>query len=68
MSLKQLREKRKLTIRAVAELMGISPSYLSMLENGKRSVKVEYLLKLAEIYKVSTVQVVKATERVVKNG
>jgi transcriptional regulator with XRE-family HTH domain len=50
--LKGLREKRGLTIRQVEIQAGISNSYLSLLENGKRGIpKPSILKKLAPVYK-----------------
>ena len=34
--LRQLRAERGMTLRALAEAIGVSPAYLSALENGKR--------------------------------
>ena len=51
--LKGLRENRKLTIRQVEMKTGISNSYLSLLENGKRGIpKPTILKKMAPVYNV----------------
>lgn len=48
------RKRRKLTLRAVEESIGISNAYLSQLENGKvRSPSPIVLHKLSELYKLS---------------
>ncbi|MHB8122648.1 MAG: helix-turn-helix domain-containing protein [Desulfuromonadaceae bacterium] len=52
--LKQLREDRGLTIRQVETYTGVSNSYLSLLENGKRGIpSPDILKKIAFIYKVT---------------
>jgi transcriptional regulator with XRE-family HTH domain len=43
--LKDLRKKKNLTIDRLAKLAGISPSYLSRIERGKRNVPNALLLK-----------------------
>lgn len=44
--LRQLRERKSLTARQVAELAGLTPAYLSRLENGRISPTVATLAKL----------------------
>lgn len=52
--LKSLREERSLTIRQVEAYAGVSNSYLSLLENGKRGIpSPDILKKIALIYKIS---------------
>lgn len=59
--LKGLREKRSLTIRQVEIQAGISNSYLSLVENGKRGIpKPKILKKLSLIYKESYEEILKA--------
>ena len=48
--LRRLRERRKLTLTAVALKTGISKSTLSRLESGQRKPSLELLLPLAEVY------------------
>ena len=43
--LKQLRKKKGLTIKKLAELAGFSPSYLSRIERGERNIPNARLLK-----------------------
>jgi transcriptional regulator with XRE-family HTH domain len=51
--IKKLRKDRNLTIRQVELYAGVSNSYLSLLENGKRDIpSPEILKKLATAYKV----------------
>jgi DNA-binding XRE family transcriptional regulator len=42
------REYRKMTLRALAEAAGISPGYLSQIENGERRGTVTMLRRIAE--------------------
>ena len=48
--LRRLRERRELTLTAVAARTGISKSTLSRLESGQRKPSLELLLPLAETY------------------
>src|SRR4051795_4114295 len=48
--LRRLRERRELTLTAVAAKTGISKSTLSRLESGQRKPSLELLLPLAETY------------------
>ena len=48
--LRKLRERRGLTLTALAAKTGISKSTLSRLENGERKPSLELLLPLAEAY------------------
>ena len=51
--LKGLRDKSGLSLRDVEEKIGISNAYLSQLENGKRGLPSENVLReLARVYKV----------------
>lgn len=50
--LRSLRERRGLTLTALAEMTGISKSTLSRLETGQRKPSLELLLPLAEAYQV----------------
>lgn len=52
--LKKLRTERSLTIRQVEVFSGVSNSYLSQLENGKRGIpSPDTLKKLAPVYRIS---------------
>jgi transcriptional regulator with XRE-family HTH domain len=52
-AIRELRQMRKLTQEQVADQLGITVNYLSLLENGKRGVNTPNLNKLAAILKVS---------------
>lgn len=45
--IRQLRQQRRLSQTEVAAALGISPSYLNLLEHGRRRVSVELLLSIA---------------------
>lgn len=51
--LKELRQKKGLTQRVVAENMGISKPIMSQYESGQRLPSVPKLIQLAQYYKVS---------------
>lgn len=50
--LRRLRAERKETQGAMAKVLGISASYVNLLENNERSVSVQVLLRLFEAYGV----------------
>lgn len=51
--LKELREKKHLSTRDVYELVKVSNSYLSLVENGHRRASAGILKKLASVYDVN---------------
>lgn len=52
MYLKNLRDNKELSTREVYDLCGVSNSYLSLVENGRRKASAIVLKKLAPIYNV----------------
>lgn len=60
MHLKELRLNKKMSLRQVANLVGYSSAFLCLIENGKRQPKISLLLKLAKVYKVSELIILKA--------
>lgn len=50
---RNLREDKDLYQKDIAKLLGISQQYYSDYENGKRTMPVAYLIKLAQFYNVS---------------
>lgn len=59
--LRNLRKERGLTIRQIEVFSGVSNSYLSLVENGKRGIpSPEILEKLAPVYKVPYEQLMTA--------
>ncbi len=51
--IRQRREALKLTQQQLAEALGVTPQHISVIEQGKRSISVEGLAKLAEELGVS---------------
>ena len=49
---RRIRNTLSLTQTAMAEALGISPSYLNLIERNQRPLTVQLLLKLASVYKV----------------
>lgn len=49
-TLKELREKKKLTQEQVAKLTDTTVTFISLLENGKRNASDEMKKKLAKVY------------------
>ncbi|HBV98069.1 MAG: hypothetical protein JL50_00820 [Peptococcaceae bacterium BICA1-7] len=49
--------------KSVAQLVGISKSYLSLLENGRRRMSLDIAEKLSKVYGVTMDDVLKAYKR-----
>ena len=52
--IKQAREKRKLTQEQLAELVFLSPMHVSVIERGVKLPKLETLINIANVLKVTT--------------
>ncbi len=50
--LRRIRKQRGLTQTAMAEELGISPSYLNLIERNQRPLTVQLLIKLSSVYKL----------------
>ncbi|GGA78617.1 Cro/Cl family transcriptional regulator [Brucella endophytica] len=50
--IRRIRNERGLTQTAMAEALGISPSYLNLIERNQRPLTVQLLLKLASTYRL----------------
>ncbi len=51
--LRELREEKGLLLRQVAASLEVDTAYISKMERGEKNIKREFILKLAEIYKVN---------------
>lgn len=51
--IKELREDNDYKQEFIAELLGIKQNSYSQIENGVADIKVEHLIKLCKLYKVS---------------
>lgn len=51
--LNALRKQRRLTLAQVADAVGVAPSQLSLIENGKREAKLATVQQLARLYHVA---------------
>lgn len=51
--LRLLRIYKKLKVKEVAELLGISPNYLSEIETGKKTPSIDVIERYADIFKTS---------------
>jgi transcriptional regulator with XRE-family HTH domain len=58
--LRELRGRRSMTLREVAEATGLTASTLSRLESGQRKPTLELLLPLARLYRVALDEIVEA--------
>ncbi len=61
--LRQLRSSRRLSLAHVSEATGISPSFLSMVENGQSDITVSRLMRLVHWYGVSIADLLQAPDR-----
>src|SRR5690606_20172769 len=50
--IRRIRNARGLTQTAMAEALGISPSYLNLIERNQRPLTVQLLLKLSSVYRI----------------
>src|SRR5690606_29620642 len=50
--IRRLRMERGLTQTAMAQGLGISPSYLNLIERNQRPITVQLILKLASVYRI----------------
>lgn len=50
--IRRIRNERGLTQTSMADALGISPSYLNLIERNQRPLTVQLLLKLASVYKL----------------
>ena len=50
----ELREKRALSQKAVADILGITRTQISDMENGKNTTTIENVVKICEHYKISS--------------
>jgi transcriptional regulator with XRE-family HTH domain len=54
--LKLVRLQKGLKAKQIAERLGVSPAYISMLENGSAVLTPEILFRLAKIYGVTVAE------------
>ena len=52
MTIKELRKANGMQQREVAELLGVTQGFYSMLELGRRKLTVDYAKKIGEIYHI----------------
>jgi XRE family transcriptional regulator, fatty acid utilization regulator len=54
--IRRIRKERELTQTAMAEAIGISPSYLNLIERNQRPLTVQLILKLSAAFKIDPVE------------
>lgn len=57
--LRTLRERNGITQRQLAEQLGFTNAYVSYLESGRKKPNVELVLKIADIFQVTTDELVR---------
>jgi transcriptional regulator with XRE-family HTH domain len=67
-TLRRLRLERSLSQQALAVSLGISPSYLNLIEHDQRKITAGLLIKLAEVLRVDLATLSGAQERQIETG
>lgn len=62
MRLKQLREEKQLTQKEIADLLNIKQNTYSQYETGVHQIPIEFLIKLARFYGVTTDYILELTD------
>lgn len=62
LTMKQLRQRKKLTQEQVAKITDTTVTYISLLENGKRNASDEMKKKLAKLYECEIIDIFLALE------
>jgi transcriptional regulator with XRE-family HTH domain len=57
--LSTLRKKRGLTLRQLGEMLGVYHTYVSQIEKGKKTPNAAMIIKIADIFGVSTDQLMR---------
>jgi transcriptional regulator with XRE-family HTH domain len=57
--LSTLRKKRGLTLRQLGEMLGVYHTYVSQIEKGKKIPNAAMIIKIADIFGVSTDQLMR---------
>lgn len=52
--IKDIREDKDLTQKAIAQILGIQQNSYSQIENGTNNIQIDHLVKLANFYNTST--------------
>ena len=52
------RKKRNLTIEELAEMIGMAPGFLGLVERGQRGTSIKNLVKVADIFSISLDQLI----------
>src|SRR5487761_1471189 len=67
-TVRRLRQERELSQQALASRLGISASYLNLIEHEQRAVTASLLIKLAETLRVDLATLSGASERQLEVG
>jgi len=57
--LRTLRKRRNLTLRELGEMLGVNHTYVSQLEQNRRTPNAAMILKIAAVFNVTTDQLMK---------
>ena len=64
----RIRAEKGLTQEALSGLAGIARSYLVMVENGRKTVRLDTLWRLAEALRIRTSDLIRLTEQEMGEG
>jgi predicted transcriptional regulator/DNA-binding XRE family transcriptional regulator len=67
-TVRRIRQEQGLTQQVLASRLGISPSYLNLLEHDQRNVTASLLIKLAEVLSIDLASLSGASERQLEAG
>ena len=57
--LRTLRKRRRLTLVQLGDMLGVYNTYVSQIEKGRRTPNAAMILKIAEVFDVTTDQLMK---------
>ena len=62
------RKKRKFTIEELAEMIGMAPGFLGLIERGQRGTSIKNLVKIADIFSLTLDQLITIDIEAVEKG
>ena len=65
--IKSYREKRKMTQKEIAEILGVEPATISKYESGMIEPNIESIKKLAETFEISVDELIKEDDFDISN-
>jgi transcriptional regulator with XRE-family HTH domain len=66
--IKELRQRNKITIERLCEIIGVSPSFIGLIERGDSGISVDNLYKLSQVFDVSVDYLLTGTSAVTERS